>query len=479
MRAPDVAALELVLLPPDGSALRAPIAARPSAAADHTLTVSYPDDFPEASPLRPATAYGFRVQAGGELIGEGQFETAPASVEDTPGRLCFGFASCHQPFDREGQPAADALAMLQAAHRALVAHEAKFLLLIGDQVYADTPACYSLHGPEHRRSPARSALLGLPREEVRRRYHRQYRRSWGLPGLSTLISRRSTHCIPDDHEIVDNWGSHSRHSSPAWQTVAAGALDAYWDYQGARGGLSAGGRPDRLWRWFAWGSVAVFVTDIRGERHVTGGRGRVMSEAQVQALAAFLSENAHRHALFIVLGVPMVHIPGWLSALASRVLSGGSDIHDRWSSPLFRPQRDQLLGMLADHQLAHPRQQVSLLSGDIHAGWASTLRQPGGPAITQFVSSALTNHSSSLSGAFARALLEVTSPLEREVAGLHVAPLPGVRGGKNPYGGLNLGLIEVIRQPDRTSRVCFKLIGQDPRDPTRPCVVFESAPPTG
>ncbi len=36
--------------------------------------------------------------------------------------------------------------MLAASNRALVADEARFLLLTGDQVYADEPPCLSVHG---------------------------------------------------------------------------------------------------------------------------------------------------------------------------------------------------------------------------------------------------------------------------------------------------------------------------------------------
>ena len=96
----------------------------------------------------------------------------------------------------------------------------------------------------------------------------------------------------------------------------------------------------------------------------------------------------------------------------------------------------------------------------------------------QFVASALTNHNSSMAGSLQRALLEISRPLEKEVAGLMVANLPVLPGGTNPYGGLNLGLVEVEKLPgDPTrSRLRFKLIGQDPAEPSRPKVVFESPP---
>ena len=192
------------------------------------------------------------------------------------------------------------------------------------------------------------------------------------------------------------------------------------------------------------------------------------------ALEQFLKTNADQHAVFIAIGVPIVHIPGWLNTIGDKLLQRGSDMHDRWSSPPFQPQRDQLLAMIAAHQQAHPDQKLTLLSGDIHAGWACTLCPPQARPIVQFVSSALTNRSRSMAGTLARALLEVTRPLEREVAGLCITPVPGEPGGTNPYGGLNLGIIEVTREDAGRSSVRFKLIGQDPDDPTQPKVVFQS-----
>jgi alkaline phosphatase D len=475
LRAPGAAGLQLVLLGPDGSDRHLPITARPTPEADHTLSIAYPDDFPGSPELSPNTRYGFRVQSASGVIGQGRFETAPSGAADTPQRFCFGFASCHQPFDNHGGVAPDPAAMLQAAHRALLENDAKFLLLLGDQVYADEPACYSVHGPAHKDDRLQSELLGQTRQEIRRRFHRQYRRSWAVAGWETLTANRSTRCIPDDHEIIDNWGSDPAHAGPQWQQLAAGALDAYWDYQGARTGTAAQGRPPALYHTFGYGTIAVFIADVRGERQAVPALERVMGEQQIAALARFLANHGDRHALFVSLSVPIVHIPGWLNSVGEKLIHRGGDLQDRWSSPAFRPQRDRVLAMLAEHQRIHPGQKLTLLSGDIHAGWACTLQTAGAQPIVQFVSSALTNRSRSMAGPLARAMLEATRPLEREVAGLQIAALPGKPGGTNPYGGLNLGLVDIERQGD-TSRVRFKLIGQDPADPTQPVVVFESLP---
>jgi phosphodiesterase/alkaline phosphatase D-like protein len=479
VRAPNLGAGRLVFLlqPPDGLKVQGIVARRPDPQADHTLVFTYPDDFPSVPDLRPSTRYQFRVEtSAGDLIGEGGFDTPPTGLEDTPDRFCFAFGSCHQPFDKDGQPGEEALTMLAAAEKALAAHGAKFLLMLGDQVYADEPAVYSVHGAVHNDDRLQSALQSASAEEIRARYQQQYRRSWAVPGYMRLQSQRATYCTPDDHEIVDNWGSAPEHAAPSWQRVATGALQACFDYQGARSWPGGSSRPASLARWFGHGTIAVFLMDVRSERQAVPGQERVISEAQIEALEAFLKANRHRHALFIATGVPIVHIPGWLSRVGETLAPRGNDLHDRWSHPPFLPQRDRILATLAQHRQAHPQQQMALLAGDIHAGWAATLRPAGGKPLIQFTSSALTNHDASMAGVVARALVEVTRPLEREVAGLLVAGLEGTPGSTNPYGGLNLGIVEIEKIDNERSRVRFKLIGQDRKDPSKPRVVFESAP---
>jgi phosphodiesterase/alkaline phosphatase D-like protein len=464
--------LTLVLLPETGGAISATWQPAISAASDFTTAVTYPDDFPGHADLRPVTRYGLRLQtAAGQVCGEGRFVTAPAGFDDTPERFCFAFSSCHQPFERTGEPSQDALDMLEASNRALVAEDARFLLLTGDQVYADEPPCLSVHGDDR----TRSVLLDLPPEEIRRRYDQLYRRSWAVPGFLRLGAERACHFTLDDHEIVDNYGSREEHAGPAWQKVSGAALDAFFDYQGSRGWSAQAGRPAQLFRSISYGTIALFLTDVRSERRVLGDQGRVMSQTQMTAIEQFLAANRERHALFLVVAVPMFHVPGWLNALGNQVTSRAGDLHDRWSSPTLVWQRDWLLRLLADHRQALPQQQLVILSGDIHAGWAVSFAPPGGLPVHQLVSSALTNRSGSMAGTFSRVAIDLTRPLEQEIAGLTVKQIETERErpAKNPYGGLNLGFVEVIRRgPDR-SDLRFKLIGQDPERPDHPLMVLD------
>ncbi|HEY0709867.1 MAG TPA: alkaline phosphatase D family protein, partial [Polyangia bacterium] len=345
--------LAFVLFPPEGPKVQAHVSRRPDASADHTLVFTYPDDFASVPDLRPSTRYRFRLQTDAEtLIGEGGFDTAPTGLADTPDRFCFAFSSCHQPFSKDGTPGDESLAMLAAADRALAEHGAKFLLMLGDQVYSDEPAVYSVHGDVHLDDKLKSALLSASPEEIRAAYHRQYRRSWAVPGFMRLQSQRVTYCVPDDHEIVDNWGSAPEHATPEWQKVGAGALQAYFDYQGSRSWPPGTKPPTNLARSFSYGSIAIFLMDVRSERRGTEGQEQVLSEAQVEALERFLKTHRDRHAVFIAVGVPIVHIPGWLNRMGEKITPKGNDLHDRWSHPPLIPQRDRILSMLAEHRKA-------------------------------------------------------------------------------------------------------------------------------
>src|SRR5688572_2369182 len=66
---------------------------------DNTLSVQIPQDFPPAPALLPSRSYGFRIlhRASGACIGTGRFETAPASLQETPERFALALMSCHQP----------------------------------------------------------------------------------------------------------------------------------------------------------------------------------------------------------------------------------------------------------------------------------------------------------------------------------------------------------------------------------------------
>jgi hypothetical protein len=64
--------------------------------------------------------------------------------KDTPARFSIALMSCHEPFTHRGTPRRSSLHMLRAARHCLQRHNTKLLVAVGDQVYADYPARFSL-----------------------------------------------------------------------------------------------------------------------------------------------------------------------------------------------------------------------------------------------------------------------------------------------------------------------------------------------
>jgi alkaline phosphatase D len=297
----------------------APLLDRRAPEDDGTMAFSVPDDVPAIGPLAPATKHGFRITVSetGELVGEGCFETAPA--EGTRGgSFAFAFMSCHQPFRHDGSVHPDSARMLAALEPALEARGVKYVLMIGDQIYADAP-----QGRRLLRADSERPLLGMSVEAIRTRYQARYRLFWAFPEIRRLQARWPTWCMWDDHEIADDWGARRVHRRPAWQRVFEGARRAFMDYQAARTMVpptSSSPPPSSLHQSFAWGATATFLMDLCSQRTFEGRRrARVYGDDQLAALRAFLNEHRSCPVVFVVLTVPLIYLPDWVVRLGERV----------------------------------------------------------------------------------------------------------------------------------------------------------------
>jgi alkaline phosphatase D len=421
-------------------------------ACDNTASIVLPDDCPHAPPLVPLRRYRFDVVqcADQRVIGEGRFETAPAHPAETPEHFSIALLSCHQPFTPRGHVTAQAVPMLQAARRCLERHHTKLVFTVGDQMYADYPARLSLF---NERFFAQSAPAGRQRvqdctpAEIRRLYQMRYRRFWNLAEWQALHATYPCYPILDDHEIVDNWGADPGHQTPEWQAVGAGARAAYFDYQAARVLPRPATLPDSLHYTVVYGPVALFVMDLRSGRRAGAG-GQLFAPAQAAALQRFLHEHAATPLLGIVLSVPVVHLPHWAGRLIAHLPPEGEDYADRWAAGAHLRDRDHFLALLQAHQCRYPAQRLFLLSGDIHTGCVHEIRWENSDLrLYQLVSSAITHASGLLARYGARLCIQFTRRIATSDAQVRatVRFLRGVDGyTRNPYGGLNLGIIEVV-----------------------------------
>jgi alkaline phosphatase D len=482
LRVHEAGAHELLLCRAGGSEQRFRFELGREPDRDGVTSVCYPADFSGASPLEPLERYEFRVERCGDRveIGSGEFETAPLPHQQAPERFSLAFTSCHQPFKSSGAIDPESLVLLNALEPMLEAEAVKRLVMSGDQMYADSPSELSLFDPDYFASvgpPGRRTLLECGREQVRALYQQRYRIFWQPPAFRRLQARLPVYMSFDDHEIVDNFGSRSVHSASAFSSVREGALDAAWDYQALRVFEPASERPPSLHMSFEYGPVAVFVMDLRSQRRRSPERLIVYGDDQHRDLERFLEQHAEKPVLVIVTGVPVVHVPDWLTTAVSLVDRGHTDISDRWSAPKARVCRRRLLGLLYEHQKRHPRQTLVLVGGDVHTGsvheliWEDTeqrMFQLNASAISNRRTTALQWLMQTAPGLVQH--IDIGAPYPR----LRVHLMRGEPGREhNPFGELNLGLVECLREREQT-RIRIKLVAHDPLARLGTRVVFSS-----
>ncbi|MDL5051994.1 alkaline phosphatase D family protein [Oscillatoria laete-virens NRMC-F 0139] len=433
---------------------------------ESTTAFTYPNDFPGAAPLQANTRYSFVLQdEAGNTVGLGKFKTPAARPEDAPQIWTLAFVSCNQPFGDDAKVTIEAQNMLTAVRKAVGICEPEVILFLGDQIYSDAPKSMSLFA----KRDDQPSVLDQTADEVHRRYNQRYRHSWQAPSWQApswqaLHASACTACVPDDHDVVDNWGSDIRHNEPAWQRVRKAALDVAFSWQGQRSALPP--NATSFQQGFRWQNAGIILLDTRTQRRLSPdpAQSQIMDAVQIERLEMFLASNTDLQVIFVAVPVPMIHVPQWLSDICHAIPFTGSDLNDRWSNPLWVHTRDRLLSILNNHRRIHPTQQIVLLSGDIHVGWAVSLgggeanKEEFGKPILQFVSSAITNGEGSIVGTLSNALLRASRAMTAEIAGLQLRDVKGTdEATSNPFGGLNAGFVDVIRA-EGTTTVRLRLI---------------------
>lgn len=445
---------------------------------DNTCAVDLPDES-EQMALNPLTSYRYEVERddNAEKIGEGLFETSPTSVEETPSKFSIALMSCNQPFDSTGKVCKEARQMLRAMQRCFRENNTKLALMVGDQMYSDYPPELSLLNGDyfpHVAPSGRRKLEDCTAEEVRRLYQRRYRHFWNIPEWKAIHAEMPCYAMWDDHELLDNWGSDPAHQKPPWKAVGHGARSAYFDYQASR----VLTRIDQKAYHYSvtYGNTAIFLMDLRSERGA-GRNGGLFSENQEKDLQRFFDAHREKPVIFVVFTVPIIHLPKRISQVLAKITPPGEDFSDRWSAEPHVRDRNRMLERIHRHQGENPDQCIVLLSGDIHIGCAHELRWKNPPKgkLYQFVSSGIT-HAIPRVTAYASGLLV---RMNRRFEARHESVsgsfrlLPGAPGFRqNPFGRLNMGLIEIDNSNSPTQpSICYSLFGHRGEEPIR---VFRS-----
>ena len=124
--------------------------------------------------------------------------------------------------------------------------EAKFTLMVGDQIYAD----------------ALNRAIPIRRADHYEEFQERYISAFGGPNLRKLLRSSTSYMILDDHEIEDNW-TQDRIWSDDKHLLFNIAMTAYMNYQWSHGPRTWG---EMLYYQFACAGYPFFVLDTRTQR---------------------------------------------------------------------------------------------------------------------------------------------------------------------------------------------------------------------
>jgi phosphodiesterase/alkaline phosphatase D-like protein len=193
-------AVRVWLRDPSGEPQRATLLIDGIERASVVLTPSPEHDWTAASDLvldRPQPDARFTVRAAAAERG-GRLAPHP----DAPTAFTFAFGSCHQPF---GPPHRGVLTVTPRASiyrqmaGLLAARDARFLALIGDQIYSDGVEPIDVRDQMKKLQPPPSEA------QLREAYRWLHRGYFNVADFRHLLETQPTLMAWDDHDICEGW----------------------------------------------------------------------------------------------------------------------------------------------------------------------------------------------------------------------------------------------------------------------------------
>jgi PhoD-like phosphatase len=394
--------------------------------------------------LRPGSATPYEVSLDGETVWPEPGSPFPASRirtlggPGTPLRVTFG--SCRVAPAAIATHGIDALSAF--AHQLATGGEScaepwpSLLLMIGDQVYADST------GEQMREFISARRDLGVePYEEIAdfEEYTELYRLAWSEdPAVRWLLSTLSSLTIFDDHDVRDDWNtSHAWRqeiwAQPWWRRRIVGGIGSYWVYQHL-GNLSPDERaadplyaavrdatgdtgtsvdefaeradlePGARWGYTRdLGGTRLIVLDSRCSRLLTADRRAMLNDAEQDWFDAQCTGGVDH--LLIVSSLPYLlppaihHAESWNEAVADGAwgrrgaafgekLRQAADL-EHWAAfeTSFRSVAQAVSSVARGERGAAPAS-IAFLSGDVHYSYLAKVR---GLPIYQVVCSPIRN----------------------------------------------------------------------------------------
>ncbi|RBP88422.1 alkaline phosphatase D [Cytobacillus firmus] len=312
----------------------------------------------EAEGLMPDTVYYYRFKSGNELSPIGKTKTLPAAGAKVSG-LSFAFASCQQY--EHG---------FFTAYQHMAKENLDFVIHLGDYIYEYGPNEYisPTGNVRHHSGPE---IISI--EDYRNR-HAQYKTD---PHLREAHAAFPWVVTWDDHEVENNYAAgipEKGQSAEEFIKRRAAAYQAYYEHMPLRLSSMPNGDGMQLYRDFSYGSLASFlVLDSRQYRDdQANGDGSkphtpesldpnrtLLGNQQEQWVEGNLaSSNAHWN----VLAQQVFFAQRNFGTIASPKFS-----MDAWDGyPAARKR-------LADFAVSNNIGNLIVLTGDVHASWASNI----------------------------------------------------------------------------------------------------------
>ncbi len=300
---------------------------------------------------------------------EAVVRTFPAEEEDG-GRLSFLLGSCRYPGLLWKVRHSDRIFGPMAKLADAAEDRPRFVLMVGDQVYADLF----------------SRLVPFGRADTYQEFRDRYLAAFGSPNIRRLMRTLPTYMILDDHEIEDNWSQDRLRRSARYQLFTI-AIDAYLSYQWSHGPRTWG---RRLYYRFDCGGFPFFVLDTRTQRFLEGKAGDLAANhllgrpshptappGQLKRLLSWLREQQRKRGdrpKFVVSSG--VFVPSPMSARTAMAADDPEALEKSDGWPGFPSTREAILREIVESRV----QNVVFLSGDIHCANLAEIRFAGTPA---------------------------------------------------------------------------------------------------
>lgn len=320
----------------------------------------------ELTDLQPETWYKYALTLTNEqpsAASFGRFKTAPAPKKLK--NFNFAFGSCFLPYRKEPGLTFQRIERMHG--------RTSFLLMVGDQIYADQWKHNGLI--DH---------IALTKAD----YDAVYLHGWSNHYMRELLKNVPVFMTLDDHEVDNDWHwkdpSRMEAAIPQYTRFQRGrggrppeernlkldrtraALQSYWEHQGMHGPellipetvnndqvQMEPGHPFSFAYTFNYGGAAFFVMDTRSMRMRQYRNVSVLGNEQWLKLKTWLSKVKDEYPIkFVVTSSAFLHF-----------LLGDFAL-DRWSG--YPRERDRLLHYIHENEI----EGVHLLTGDLHSGHA-------------------------------------------------------------------------------------------------------------